>query len=377
MAGYIEYLGHVEDAGTDNQSNFSFGSFGSEDSGRYLVVQVTTRDSVDFTATAVTIGGVSASITCQSAAVTNNTFSMIAIAAVPTGSSGSVVVDWSEAIARRQQCYLYKVLGITGTTAEAAKTKETAGAATLGDTISVSKGAAVFGVTISGDPAPTISWTGVTEDAENIEGSGVNNVSSAGSFVATAANASYTVQASFSPTPSGGQSIAMASFAPVTAFSITAATGSFTLTGQSVGLTWAARLTAGAGSFTLTGYDVGLSAGYKIAADTGSFTLTGYDVALVYDGVMVAEPGSFTFTGHDINAVWAAVLTAEAGSFTLAGYDVTFEYSGWTGVDSAGTWVVQATGATWTERANSGSWTTQTATGTWLEQADTNGWTVQ
>lgn len=109
----VEDLGTVEDSGSDAQSNFAFGSFGAAAGDRVLIALITARDSFsnDFTATAVTIGGVSAAL-LQTVNPDTTTQSVIAIAAVPSGASGSVVVDWSEAIASDQLCTLLKVTGL-------------------------------------------------------------------------------------------------------------------------------------------------------------------------------------------------------------------------------------------------------------------------
>ncbi len=109
----VDDLGTLEDTGTDSQSNFAFGSFGAAAADRTLIAIITTRDSFsdDFTATAVTIGGVSATL-LQTANPSTTTQTVIAIAAVPTGASGSVVVDWSEAIGNDQLCTLLRVTGL-------------------------------------------------------------------------------------------------------------------------------------------------------------------------------------------------------------------------------------------------------------------------
>jgi hypothetical protein len=110
-------LGTLEDTGSDAQSNFSFGSFGEEAPDRVLIALITARDSFsdDFTASAVTIGGVAATL-FQTANPNTTTQSVLAIAAVPAGASGSVVVDWSEAIGSDQLCTLLRVTGLRSLT---------------------------------------------------------------------------------------------------------------------------------------------------------------------------------------------------------------------------------------------------------------------
>lgn len=68
-----------------------------------------------------------------------------------------------------------------------------------------------------------------------------------------------------------------------TAYTLTAATGSFTLTGNVAGFVHNYPLTAGSGSFALTGNDVEFRY-FNLAAETGAFSLTGINVGLVYSG---------------------------------------------------------------------------------------------
>lgn len=123
---------------------------------------------------------------------------------------------------------------------------------------------------------------------------------------------------------------------------LTAESGSFTLTGQAATLdirtfpqegghtttgqdgALNTTLTAGTGAFTLTGQDVGLLKSESITAETGSFTVSGQDSDLVIN--LVAGEQAHTTTGQD--GVLNTSLTAGTGSFVLTGQDVTLEISG-------------------------------------------------
>lgn len=81
-----------------------------------------------------------------------------------------------------------------------------------------------------------------------------------------------------------------------TATTLTAAQGSFTLTGVAAGLTSARNLAANVGSFALTGKDASLaytpaSTAYALTAQSGSFALTGNAASLVFSGTV---PEAFT-----------------------------------------------------------------------------------
>lgn len=84
-----------------------------------------------------------------------------------------------------------------------------------------------------------------------------------------------------------------------------ASAGSYTLSGQAVGLGKGSKLTAAAGAYTLTGSAVGLGKGYLITALTGSFALTGQSVGLAATRKITAGVGSFVLTGQDVTLAFS------------------------------------------------------------------------
>lgn len=108
------------------------------------------------------------------------------------------------------------------------------------------------------------------------------------------------------------------------AYSLTAETGAFTLTGNAAGLAASRQLAAAAGSFALAGIDAGLKRGYPLIASAGTFALTGQAAALKADRGLAAGAGAFTLTGIDVGLVYtpasgAYTLTADTGAFALTG----------------------------------------------------------
>jgi hypothetical protein len=86
----LTYLdNYVQESGNQNPITFSSVDFGTEASDRYIIVGYGTRND-SRTINSVTIGGVSATILVQQG--DGNTTAGIAIAAVPTGTTGDVVV---------------------------------------------------------------------------------------------------------------------------------------------------------------------------------------------------------------------------------------------------------------------------------------------
>lgn len=105
-------------------------------------------------------------------------------------------------------------------------------------------------------------------------------------------------------------------------YTLTAASGSFGLTGQAARLAAGRKLPSAAGSFALTGVAAGLKAARKVAAATGAFNLTGQAVSLKAARKLPASPGAFALTGINATLTYTPAgtkLIASPGSFTLTG----------------------------------------------------------
>lgn len=100
------------------------------------------------------------------------------------------------------------------------------------------------------------------------------------------------------------------------ATTLTAAAGSYTITGNAATLIRSHIMAAEAGSYSLTGQTAGTAKGYRTTADAGSYAITGNAATLLRDHVMPAVAGSYAYTGN------AATLTASGGTdtgFVIAG----------------------------------------------------------
>lgn len=88
-------------------------------------------------------------------------------------------------------------------------------------------------------------------------------------------------------------------------YTLSAAKGTFTLTGNAAGLTAARLLTAAKGEFTLTGISATLARGYPLTADKGTFGLTGNAATFARTYVLPAESGAFVLNGQDASLVYS------------------------------------------------------------------------
>lgn len=91
--------------------------------------------------------------------------------------------------------------------------------------------------------------------------------------------------------------------------------------------TGAYTLTAVSASYSLTGQATGLAFNRVLAADTTSYALSGQAATLAFNRAMVAASAAYTLTGQDTGLVFNRVLTADTTSYTLTGQNVTLTYT--------------------------------------------------
>lgn len=111
-------------------------------------------------------------------------------------------------------------------------------------------------------------------------------------------------------------------------YTLTAATGSFTLTGVSATLKVSRKLVAATGTYSLTGQAAAFNVSRKLVAATGTYTLSGIAANLVYTPVsgatytLTAQTGTFSLTGQAAAFKVSRKLVAEVVAYTLIGKDV-------------------------------------------------------
>lgn len=114
-----------------------------------------------------------------------------------------------------------------------------------------------------------------------------------------------------------------------TDYPITAAQGSFTLTGEASAFRAALHAAAAAGAFVFTGQATLLSLGKTVVAAVGSFTLTGRAALVNAARRVVSAAGSFTLTGEDSAFIKAMRIIAAQASIGLTGQTIRFRLNGW------------------------------------------------
>jgi hypothetical protein len=169
-----------------------------------------------------------------------------------------------------------------------------------------------FGVTISGAQAYTLT---ADTGAFNLTGNDATLTGPAAAYTLTADTGSFTLTGNDADPDADRQ--------------LVAATGAYTLSGTATDLDADRQLTASTGAYTLTGNDAILtkSSFAKFVVDTGTFTLTGNDTGLKADHDVAASTGSYTLTGSAAGLPADRQLAADTASFSLTGNDATLTYA--------------------------------------------------
>lgn len=158
MALDFSYLQSAGDTANGSSYTFSSQNLGTADAARYIIVGIGARwGAAPTSVTSVTVGGVSATEVVQLGPAGN--VAAIYIAAVPTGTTGDVVVTLSDTMLR---CviHLYRVVNIASATAS---DTDSNAAATPTMSIDVPAGGFAVGVCMGGTTGSFV-WSGLTED---------------------------------------------------------------------------------------------------------------------------------------------------------------------------------------------------------------------
>lgn len=111
------------------------------------------------------------------------------------------------------------------------------------------------------------------------------------------------------------------------AYTLTAGSGSFSLTGTAATLKVGRVLSCGSGSFALSGTAATLKSGKVLAAASGSYALTGTAATLKAGRLLSAASGTYAVSGTAADLRKSAILAATSGSFALTGTAATLTYT--------------------------------------------------
>jgi hypothetical protein len=113
-------------------------------------------------------------------------------------------------------------------------------------------------------------------------------------------------------------------------YTLSADTGIYTLSGQTVGITAQRKLVLAQGAYALTGQAVITKASRTLTLAQGSYSLTGQSVSLVYNVThsLPIGQGSYALSGQTVTLTVAGRrLSLDTGSYGLTGSSVALTYS--------------------------------------------------
>lgn len=198
MAGHlpvtISNTAHAYDASNASAYTFSSAALGTARGNRQIVVGLEATGGTVYTLSSVTIGGISASVDIQT--TTSNDRIAIVRAAVPTGTTGDIVVTFSNTF---NSCAI-GVWAVYGASTGAASDTASSSADPPSTTACAipAQGVAVGFVRSNANSGGAFAWTGLTEDFDVLEAGEGTTYSGASDAFATA-QASPTITA----TPAG------------------------------------------------------------------------------------------------------------------------------------------------------------------------------
>lgn len=190
---YLQSASNTTDLDTYTFTNQNLGEVSPA---RYIIVAVYTRDTGvgAKTITSVTVGGVAATIVKQEQnADTNSNICGLAIALVPTGTTGDVVVVFSEVVIRAA-ISLYRATDIDPIPIDSGSSTATV------PTYDIDVAAGGFVIGVGGSSATSAVWVGITENIDTVVEGGLLITSASSSFASAQTN--LTLSCTFSGTNS-------------------------------------------------------------------------------------------------------------------------------------------------------------------------------
>lgn len=182
MVAAITFLQDAHDAADLTTYTFASQNLGTASSDRYILVAVNSRalGATAFNASTVTVQGISATqIVNASSTSTNSTMAAIWRAAVPTGTTGDVVVTLNKS-ALRCSVALYSATGIDA----AANDTDTSTANPGAVSIDIPADGFAVACNAAGTTTTFATWTNLTEDYEQLT-EGYKSTSASDGFAST------------------------------------------------------------------------------------------------------------------------------------------------------------------------------------------------
>jgi hypothetical protein len=206
----------------------------------------------------------------------------------------------------------------TGDTGSSANIANGAVSVTNGDTIFAGASVETNGSATGDADTTNGSWSAIVN---RVADNGGDNTSAAS--ISQYKTVTATGSQAWTATYGGAHDFAASNVILRAAKTLTAAVGSYAITGTAASPKRGRVVVAAAGSYAFTGTDVSLSAtGAKIVnAQPGQYDITGTDASTLQAWKPTAAAGSYAFTGTDPATLHGYATAAAAGSYAFTGTD--------------------------------------------------------
>lgn len=109
---------------------------------------------------------------------------------------------------------------------------------------------------------------------------------------------------------------------------VVAAVGSYAVTGQSANLLRGKRIVANNGTYSVTGQSANILKSKRIVSNVGAYALTGVAANILKSRIVISAAGAYSVTGQNAGITRSRLVTADSGNYAVTGQDATITYSG-------------------------------------------------
>jgi hypothetical protein len=111
------------------------------------------------------------------------------------------------------------------------------------------------------------------------------------------------------------------------AYTLTASTGAYALSGQSANLLKSRVLVSAVGGYALTGVAAGLLHNYRLTAAAGAYSYSGISSAVVKSRLLAGSTGAYALVGVSANVLRSKKVASGTGAYSYVGNNAAINYT--------------------------------------------------
>jgi hypothetical protein len=117
-----------------------------------------------------------------------------------------------------------------------------------------------------------------------------------------------------------------------TGYDISLDSGSFSYSGQDLGLKYNRVISLDSGAYSYAGQSISILANRLINIESGNYSYSGQELDLLRGYEIQMGSGSFSYLGQNLSLIAERVIDIDSGAYSYIGQPVTLDYSGFTAV---------------------------------------------